>query len=167
MTAPCTEHKHTRAPRILPKEKRIADAILREWDFERNGSIDPRTVTRFSSTRLWWRCADCGCSWQAPPNNRSRGSGCPRCGVARRRNHRALSIEHPLLAAEWDTERNGDLTPDMVKSGTKTRVWWRCLTCDHSWQASVANRTLLNSGCPECSMVSRIAHLERVRVAVS
>ncbi|MCF0132299.1 MAG: zinc-ribbon domain-containing protein, partial [Blautia sp.] len=46
-----------------------------------------------------------------------------------------LSITHPEIAAEW-SERNGNLTPDMVTYGSNDKVWWKG-KCGHEWKTSV------------------------------
>ena len=37
-----------------------------------------------------------------------------------------MALTDPVLLAQWDRERNGDLTPDDVTHGSHRRVWWRC-----------------------------------------
>ena len=61
-----------------------------------------------------------------------------------------MPITDPMLLAQWDRERNGDLTPNDVTHGSHRRVWWRCEK-GHSWQAEVKSRTLLGAGCPVCA----------------
>ena len=54
---------------------------------------------------------------------------------------RLLSVEFPELAAQWDYERNGDLTPDKVTVGSNRIVWWKCDVCGNSYQKKIGNRT--------------------------
>ena len=61
-----------------------------------------------------------------------------------------MALTDPVLLAQWDRERNGDLTPNGVTHGSHRRVWWRCEK-GHSWQAEVKSRTLLGAGCPVCA----------------
>ena len=61
-----------------------------------------------------------------------------------------MALTDPVLLAQWDRERNGDLTPDDVTYGSRRKVWWRCEK-GHSWQAQIKSRTLLGAGCPICS----------------
>ena len=61
-----------------------------------------------------------------------------------------MPITDPMLLAQWDRERNGDLTPDGVTHGSHRRVWWRCEK-GHSWQAAIAARTKRKTGCPYCT----------------
>ena len=61
-----------------------------------------------------------------------------------------MALTDPVLLAQWDRERNGDLTPNDVTHGSHRRVWWRCEK-GHIWQAEVKSRTLLGAGCPVCA----------------
>jgi hypothetical protein len=57
----------------------------------------------------------------------------------------------PELAAQWDRERNGALSPDEVSFGSGRMVWWRCAAGrDHVWRAKPNNRTR-GAGCPYCT----------------
>ncbi|MEI3011178.1 MAG: zinc-ribbon domain-containing protein [Sutterella seckii] len=37
-----------------------------------------------------------------------------------------LSSQNPVLAAQWDTERNGTLTPQQVTLTSNRKAWWIC-----------------------------------------
>lgn len=52
-----------------------------------------------------------------------------------------LAEAFPELAAQWDYELNGDITPDNVSYGSHKNVWWKCPICGHSYQKKIANRT--------------------------
>ena len=53
------------------------------------------------------------------------------------------------LLRQWNSERNGALTPETVSYGSKKKVWWRCGK-GHEWQAEVTSRTSNHTGCPFC-----------------
>lgn len=54
--------------------------IAAEWDYERNGELEPTDVVAGSSKRVWWRCPE-GHEWQAIIYRRKAGGGsCPVCG---------------------------------------------------------------------------------------
>lgn len=61
-----------------------------------------------------------------------------------------LATTHPEVAALWDEEQNGDLTPQQVLAGSNKKVWWRCEK-GHSWQAMPYALTLNGSRCPCCA----------------
>ena len=52
--------------------------IAAEWDYDKNGKIDPSCVSSASHTRYWWKCA-LGHSYQSAPYSRTLQykSGCP------------------------------------------------------------------------------------------
>ena len=54
------------------------------------------------------------------------------------------------IAAEWDRDKNGKLSPTQVTVGSHKKVWWVCAN-GHSWTAAVKSRTLLRAGCPLCA----------------
>lgn len=125
--------------------------LVAEWDFERNGDLGPDGVKFNATKQVWWR-GSCGHEWRMSPRQRAaEGLGCPYCS-----GHRVLAgfndlaSQHPELLAEWDWERNGDLGPDGIVSGSARRVWWRCGR-GHAWQISAYNRTGgADRGCPYC-----------------
>jgi len=55
------------------------------------------------------------------------------------------------IYTEWDYEKNGDLSPNMMNRSSHKKVWWKC-SKGHSWQATMQHRTNKNAtGCPFCS----------------
>ena len=54
--------------------------LLVEWDFEKNGEVDPSQVARASSKKYWWKCPIGHISYLASPSHRVNGTGCPICG---------------------------------------------------------------------------------------
>ncbi|MBQ3945640.1 MAG: zinc-ribbon domain-containing protein [Alphaproteobacteria bacterium] len=53
------------------------------------------------------------------------------------------------IVAEWDYQRNGELTPDKVMPFSNRKVWWQC-AMGHHWQCSVQIRQK-GTGCPYCA----------------
>lgn len=51
-----------------------------------------------------------------------------------------LAAKAPDVAAQWHPTLNGNLTPEMVTSGSHRRVWWQC-PLGHTWKAFVYSRT--------------------------
>jgi len=125
-----------------------APEIAQQWHHTRNGSLAPNKVTHKSNRRVWWQCAE-GHEWQASPNTRSRGNGCPHCrsfyGLTAENN---FAFRFPQLARQWHPQKNGLLTPDQVTPMSGKRIWWTCIE-GHEWQAKVCDRAL-GKGCPRC-----------------
>ena len=57
------------------------------------------------------------------------------------------NLQH--LLNEWDVDKNGTLTPDLIAHKSRKRIWWKCAQ-GHSW-ASVAYSRIGGNGCPICS----------------
>ena len=52
--------------------------LLAEWNYEKNGSLLPTSVSYGSKKKVWWICKK-GHEWQAEVNCRNAGQNCPRC----------------------------------------------------------------------------------------
>ena len=123
--------------------------LAKEWDYEKNGDLTPKDVAGRTSLKVWWKCEK-GHQWQTTINNRAKGTGCPYCvNLQVLKGYNDLSTTNPQLASEWNPEKNADLTPDKVTSGSTKKVWWKC-TNGHAWQATIASRSN-GCGCPICS----------------
>ena len=60
-----------------------------------------------------------------------------------------LAVIHPKVSKEWHPTKNKPLTLDVITSGSRKKVWWKCKK-NHKWEAIVKDRAR-GSGCPECS----------------
>ena len=126
--------------------------LAAQWHPTLNGGFRPEDFSRASDEKVWWIC-DLGHVWEARISNRSRnggrGTGCPfHAGQRFVVGLNDLASQNPELAAQWHPTRNGDLTPaDVGISDKKRHVWWIC-DLGHEWQAIVASRHHLRSGCP-------------------
>jgi hypothetical protein len=130
--------------------------IAAEWHPTRN-EFTPEQVGYASNHRAWWICSACGFEWAAVINSRGRGCGCPECG-RRRAGHKkavpkpgnSLAERFPDIAADWHTERNHPLTPELISAKSRRPVWWRCRTCEYEWEAAVYSRAN-GHGCKACA----------------
>lgn len=122
--------------------------LIAEWNYEKNIDLDPSKTTLGSGKKVWWKCSK-GHEWQAIINNRYKGRGCPYCSNKKAlTGYNDLQTLNPILASEWNYEKNGNLSPKdfMVSSGVK--VWWKC-NKGHEWQATINHRNN-GKGCPYC-----------------
>jgi hypothetical protein len=127
--------------------------LAAEWHPTLNGDLSPRDVSYGSGRRVWWKCPKgFDHQWQSTPNSRTAGeSGCPFCAGRCVSATNNLSKLFPAIAAEWDFERNGDLSPSEVLAGSTRRVWWKCKNGDdHVWLMSPHDRTESLLACPFC-----------------
>ena len=121
--------------------------LAKEWHPTKNGKLTPKDVMFGAGRKVWWQCNK-GHEWEAKLNNRKHGRNCPYCSNKRAGEDNCLSIKNPKLAKEWNTTKNGALTPQNVLPGTNKKVWWQCQN-GHEWQAVISHRTR-GSGCPYC-----------------
>ena len=140
--------------KAIPGETDLATKhpdIARQWDYEKNGDLDPQNITPGSAKKVWWSCEK-GHSWQAMVYSRATGgNGCPYCsGYNVIPGKTDLATLRPDIARQWDYEKNLDIVPQNVAVRSRRKVWWRCEK-GHSWQVEVYIRTHNGRGCPVCS----------------
>lgn len=124
--------------------------LLEEWDYDKNGSLDPKKLLLHSNRNVWWRCSKCGHEYQALINNRTKGIGCANCaGKILIPGVNDLQTLYPDVAKEWDIDKNNGILPSEVFPHSQKRYYWRC-SLGHSWLTKVATRTH-GRGCPICS----------------
>jgi hypothetical protein len=122
--------------------------IAQEWHKKKNGLLSPLEVSSGSGKKVWWKCVK-GHEWEARVTDRKQGGGCPYCAGKKVGKDNSLAFKFPVIAKEWDKERNRNLTPQQVTSGSGKKVWWLCKK-KHSWQAQINSRTR-GKGCPHCT----------------
>ena len=136
---------------------RCQSAVIEESECRRavapyqNGELTPHDVTHASNVKRWWTC-DKGKDheWDDSPNHRISGRGCPFCAGKRVADSNRLTTNYPHLEPEWHPIRNGDLMPDDITVASGRKVWWVCGK-GHEYEAAVASRTQVGSGCPYCA----------------
>lgn len=123
--------------------------LLQEWDQEKNAPLTPDSAHKGSHQKVWWHCEN-GHTWRSEIRVRANGALCPYC------TRRMLWVEsndlltlNPVLASEWDNEKNGELKPSDVLEGSHKYVWWKCQS-GHSWRARILSRSR-GAGCPVCT----------------
>lgn len=128
--------------------------LLSEWDYEKNGDINPKSMPRNSHKYAWWICRfDNRHKWEVQIIARAKdGRNCPVC------NNRKIIVgvndiptTHPKLLDSWDYDKN-IISPANFSFGSRTSVWWKCVE-GHSWKAPIKTR-FRGSGCPDCNSVT-------------
>lgn len=132
----------------------LGQTLLKEY----NDTLDLKTIGKGSSIKLKWRCSKCNHTWLADPQHRTTGRGCPDCrGNNKVGKDRLMINTNPELIDDWDFEANQGIEIDKISKSSNKRVWWKCNKCGYKWSAYVKNRTLNNSGCPECCKGNNIS----------
>ena len=144
--------KQKRGAKVMAEKKYVIDnaKLMAEWDWKKNNELgfNPETLTLGSNKKVWWKCSK-GHEWLAVIANRNKGFSCPYCsGRYIIKGENDLQSLNPLLAKDWNYEKNNGLTPADIMSNSGKRVWWKC-SKGHEWQATVASRSG-GTGCPYC-----------------
>ncbi len=129
--------------------------LARDFHPTANGSLTPDTIMATTDRRIVWRCRN-NHHWTASGQNRVKHrTGCPYCSnYAVWVGWNDMATTRPDLAADWDEERNGDLTPQSVVAGTNKRIAWKCNSCGHRWSETGFKR-VRRGRCANCSSSTR------------
>ena len=112
-----------------------------------------------NKSRLEWICKE-GHQWKASAKRVKSGIWCQICTPRIRKSRvlksgTSLAIKFPHLLLEWDYEKN-DINPTEMSPYSNHKAFWKCKH-NHSWEATIDNRTLGDTDCPYCSnQTSRI-----------
>ena len=66
--------------------KSINPTLAKEWNYDKNGGLEPDEVMPNSHKKVWWMCSK-GHEWFAEIGSRSRGNGCPQCARENRKKY--------------------------------------------------------------------------------
>ena len=140
--------------------------LINFWHPTKNGNLQPRDVSVRSTEKIWWKCGrGPDHEWLASPrsmyNNKTKTiCKCPFCDNRKVSVTNSLSTLYPEIASQWDSTRNGNLSPSMILPNSSLKVWWKCDKGEnHVWQRTVAHRTHPRSPqegkCPFCQKVDK------------
>lgn len=149
----CSGHKVLRGYNDLQTTN---PQLAEEWDLAKNAGITPCDITTgCSNKKYWWKCQQCGKSYQATVKNRCQGRGCPTCKpikiakqlIENAAKEKSFADAFPELVCEWDSSNT--IKPTEVASHSNIRIKWMCSQCGHGWITTVNNRAN-GTGCREC-----------------
>ncbi len=133
------------------------EQILSEWNYEKNGSITPDTISKGSHHIVWWRCPK-GHEWEAEVKSRTYNHGCPYCSSTNKKVQIGINDlvtwcknnNKQYILDEWDYDANEGMKPEMFTFGSHKRINWKCIR-GHKWSAVIKERTKFKGNmCPEC-----------------
>lgn len=142
--------------KVFPGETDLATThplISAQWHPTKNGEVLPTQVSAGSNKTFWWLCdVDSAHEWDAQPNSRKNGQGCPFCAGKRViASENSLEALFPLIAAQLHPTKNDGLCADEVHAQSSKKVWWLCdEDPSHEWDVAVYARTVGGNGCPFC-----------------
>ena len=139
------------------------DTILaNEWDYEKNGDLDPWQISKGSHIEVWWICRDHTLckehSWKTPICDRTRGRGCPFCSSRGGAGHQtcicnSISRTHPRLCLDIPKRLNSEIDLEKISYGSGQIINFECYLCKFIWQNTLHHRTILGASdrCPQCT----------------
>lgn len=147
------------------REKSIAKTeLIRSWNYNRNGKINPESISIGSHKKVWWICEK-GHEWQATVSSRAGNQkcGCPYCaGQKVKTGDNDLATLYPHIAKEWDKTKNIK-TASQVRPMDNRKYWWICAKCGKSYLSSPSHRVGNNRGCPDCGRLKTISsHFKKI-----
>lgn len=128
--------------------------ISAEWHPSKNGDAKPSQFLPKSNKKSWWLCK-AGHEWTDRIDRRVEGKQCPYCTHKRPSETYNFKMMYPILAANWDREKN-DGGPENFLPQSHYKAQWKCPK-GHSWEATISHvvRSFelnpLRVGCPYCS----------------
>ena len=124
--------------------------LAAEWHPSKNGDLTPDNVTAGRFKKAWWVCKKCSYEWEASPNNRSKGVGCPHCSgrVAMPGVDDIKTLRMPYID-EWDYQKNEGIDINTILPNSGKKVFWICKKCGYNWKTEVRCRTK-GHNCPSC-----------------
>lgn len=124
------------------------EKLIREWNFTKNGQLNPATLSITSTKKVWWICSR-GHEWEAIIRNRTHSKGCPYCNNRKvLAGFNDLQTINPALCDDWNYEMNGSQPSEYLPHSNK-RVWWKCHKCGFEWESQINNRSK-GDMCPNC-----------------
>ena len=115
--------------------------LAEDWDKESNNGLTAFDIFATTDVEFNWICRDCGEPYRATTLSRHvNRSGCPKdhCHLPKKGN--SLLEKYPKISKEWDTKRNGHLSPANVYPTSKKQVWWICQSCRKPYQWKIQQR---------------------------
>lgn len=106
-----------------------------------------------NNLKLKWECLkeDCKEVFESNWAEIFQNKGCSFCSGHQVGLSNCLATKNPLLAIEWHSTLNGELTPyDITCGNSSIMIWWKCKECGYKWVSNVCNRNIGN-GCPSCN----------------
>ena len=114
--------------------------LAAQWNFKRNGYLAPSQVSSSYRGKVWWVCPkNPAHEWKSSVSHRTHHrTDCPHCRSLPQEGE-SLAKLYPVVASEWDYEKNGELGPEEVSISSDKIVWWRC---EHGveWKQTVVHR---------------------------
>ena len=139
----------------------VLPELAKEWHPTKNGNLAPKDFSIGSHEMIWWYLPyddpqtgkHFNFEWKSTIHSRVRNSKIQQCPYLEGKKvwsgYNDLASKMPIIAEEWNYEKNRKLTPEQVTMFSERKVWWKC-SQGHEWRTTIHNRTFHGSGCPYC-----------------
>ena len=140
---------------------------INEWDYEKN-TISMDNVAISSNQKVWWKCSKCLYVWEASPNSRSKGTGCPVCSAIIPNQKKiqfhvnrdgSFADNYPEFVKYWDSQLNDKSCCELTSNSTYMANWY-CPDCGCKWRRSLTHMAK-SKGCPRCVENQDISSIQR------
>ncbi len=130
-------------------QKSIVDVcpqILDWWDFEKNGDIDPHSMSPGNARKkLYFKCPECGSEIYRTlyllTHKNDDGSysinPCQKCHPTKSKLRVSLDVAVPDIEEYWDYEKNEDKAPSDFGASASNKVWTKCPICGTSVRRNI------------------------------
>lgn len=137
--------------------------ISKQWHFKKNKELIPSSIDITKeedvSKSVWWLC-DVKHAWRGSIKKRidnyENKTGRTECYLCERhlpKPFESLAFLNPVLASEWNVEKNETATPYHFKPTSTRIVWWICKECKYEWKAPIHQRNN-GSKCSKCNQIA-------------
>ena len=127
------------------------------WDSEVNGDIDVVNPKKHDKIEYSWICPICSGKFKTRPlsiaSKIDKGKlWCDDCGKGFNRATEGDSFQdyYPELSKLWDYNKNGFITPSMVRVASNKKVHWICPDCGVSYERSPNRQKDTKGYCDKC-----------------
>lgn len=126
--------------------------LIKEWNFNKNGNLNPSTISKGSSRKVWWICEK-GHEWKTSISNRTNDKNMNQCPYCQRKKtiigeNDIVTLNSKFLI-DWDYNKN-KISPNNFMEHSGIKVWWKCHKCGNEWQATIDSRS--KHKCKHCSL---------------
>ena len=138
------------------------------WDIDKNGDLDPWSISKRTNTRIWIKCQkkDYHGSYSILTSNFTEGSRCPYCYGRKVHPKDSLgqyvidNYGEEFLWKIWDSDKN-DKSPFEFTPYSNKKVWFKCPDRIHeSFKRLCAVSTTQEYRCPKCSKDRKESYIE-------
>lgn len=104
--------------------------LLEQWDYEKNGDIDPLKVNIQDKRNFYWKCLSGQHSFSEKISYRISNDKCPYCsGKKVLKGFNDLESQCENVMVEWDYDKNKILPSEVIYTKTTPKIHWKCFFC--------------------------------------